>query len=94
MKKRRWKKPRPSGESLRESFARTMEEIHMPAGALLGLPELQCSERGVLEYSSERIRVAAKDVTVQICGMDLELEAMSAGELNIRGKIASVEFIR
>ena len=35
-----------------------------------------------------------KDVTVQICGMDLELEAMSAGELNIRGKIASVEFIR
>ena len=74
----------------------------MPAGALLGLPELQCSERGVLmehhrgvlEYSSERIRVAAKDVTVQICGMDLELEAMSAGELNIRGKIASVEFIR
>ena len=55
MKKRRWKKPRPSGESLRESFARTMEEIHMPAGALLGLPELQCSERGVLmEHKEER----------------------------------------
>ena len=77
MKKRRWKKPRPSGESLRESFARTMEEIHMPAGALLGLPELQCSERGVLMEHHRGV-----------------LEAMSAGELNIRGKIASVEFIR
>lgn len=101
MKRKKWKQRKPE-ESLRECLARAAEEFELPAGAVLDLPELQCSERGVLmehhhgvlEYTTERIRVAAREVTVQILGMDLQLEAMSAGELNIRGKIASVEFIR
>ncbi len=98
----RWKPPRPKEESLKECLARAADQFGVGAGAVLDMPELQCTPRGVLiegchgvlEYTAERIRVAGKDVTVQICGMDLELGSMSDGEMNIRGKIASVEFIR
>ena len=48
----------------------------------------------MLEYTDERIRVAARDVTVEIRGMDLRLGAMSQGALHIRGQVAAVEFIR
>lgn len=99
---KKWKTPRPREEGLRECLAQAAECFGVGAGAILDMPELQCTPRGVLlegchgvlEYTEQRIRAAGKDMTVQICGMDLELESMSDGEMNIRGKIASVEFIR
>lgn len=102
MKKKKWKKPRPWQESLRECLARAAEELELSASTVLDIPELECSPRevllerhhGVLEYTDERIRVAARDVTVEIRGMDLRLGAMSQGALHIRGQVAAVEFIR
>lgn len=102
MPRKHWKQPKPPKESLRQSLARAAEELNLQAGPVLDLPELQCSQRGVLmerhhgvlEYTTERIRVAARGVVVQITGMNLQLQAMSAGELNVRGDIAGVEFIR
>ena len=101
-KKKKWKKPRPRQESLRECLARAAEELELSASTVLDIPELECSPRevllerhhGVLEYTDERIRVAARDVTVEIRGMDLRLGAMSQGALHIRGQVAAVEFIR
>ena len=100
--KKKWKKPRPRQESLRECLARAAEELELSASTVLDIPELECSPRevllerhhGVLEYTDERIRVAARDVTVEIRGMDLRLGAMSQGALHIRGQVAAVEFIR
>ena len=94
--------PRPRQESLRECLARAAEELELSASTVLDIPELECSPRevllerhhGVLEYTDERIRVAARDVTVEIRGMDLRLGAMSQGALHIRGQVAAVEFIR
>ncbi len=101
-KKQKWKPPRPREEGLKECLARAADQFGVGAGAIMDMPEVQCTPRGallegchgVLEYTEQRIRAAGKDVTVQVCGMDLELESMSDGEMNIRGKIASVEFIR
>lgn len=101
-KSKRWKPPRPREESLKECLARAADQFGVGAGAVLDMPELQCTPRGVLierchgvlEYTEQRIRVAGKDIIVQICGMDLKLTSMSDGEMNIRGRIASIEFIR
>ena len=87
---------------MRECLARAAEELELSASTVLDIPELECSPRevllerhhGVLEYTDERIRVAARDVTVEIRGMDLRLGAMSQGALHIRGQVAAVEFIR
>ena len=102
MKRKRWKKPRPRQESLRESLARAAEELELSGSVVLDLPELECSPRevllerhhGVLEYTDERIRVAARDMTVEIRGSELRLGAMNQGALHIRGRVAAVEFIR
>ena len=50
------------------------------------------NHRGILEYSPQRVRIAALPGELTVSGDALELAAMNAGELLLRGKIQSVEW--
>ncbi|WP_458863729.1 YabP/YqfC family sporulation protein [Acidaminobacterium chupaoyuni] len=101
MRKKHYK-PEKKQESFRETLARAAEEMEIQAGPVLDLPAVECSTRsvlverhhGILEYTKESIRIAARELTLRVTGMGLEIVAMTAEELEIRGDIASVEFIR
>ena len=51
MKKKKWKKPRPRQESLRECLARAAEELELSASTVLDIPELECSPREAVSYT-------------------------------------------
>ncbi|MBQ9535528.1 MAG: sporulation protein [Clostridia bacterium] len=88
--------------SFSEAVKMTAELMDLPEDVLLGLPRLDIGggevlmerHRGIIDYSEECIKVAAKRQTVKISGSGLELVAMNKTQLRIRGEIAAVEFIR
>ena len=92
-KKQKWKPPRPREEGLKECLARAADQFGVGAGAVMDMPEVQCTPRGallegchgVLEYTEQRIRAAGKDVTVQVCGMDERRRDEYPGENRLGG---------
>ena len=78
-------------------------EMDVPAYALLDVPRIELTgsgqllierHHGVLEYSEECIRVAARDMTIRVTGMELQLRTMTQTEIAVTGLIASVELQR
>ena len=49
-------------------------------------------QRGILEYSGERIVLSLKRGKIILSGSDMSLRAMGRGEILIRGRIQSVEW--
>ena len=50
-----------------------------------------CRHRGVLSYSTETVEIGGGSLTVRVIGTELQLVAMTEGELRLRGRIAAVE---
>ena len=50
--------------------------------------------RGVLSYTTETVDIGGGAMTVRVIGTDLQLMAMTEGELRLRGRIAAVELRR
>lgn len=93
-------KPAPK-QSFREKIAASAVEFEIPLGDALDMPSAQLTQTGVLierhhgitKYEENEICVAARNTTVRIRGMGLQIHSMSASEIDLRGQIASVEFI-
>ena len=47
-KNQKWKPPRPKEEGLKECLARAADQFGVGAGAILDMPEVQCTPRGAL----------------------------------------------
>lgn len=48
--------------------------------------------KGILEYSSTRIRIRAKPENIKICGTDLEIKTITDDFLWIIGEFSSISF--
>jgi len=81
--------------------SRAIDVFDLPGEVLAGLPKLtvvgngrlhiEC-HKGVLEYDSSLIVVNGGKLILKIRGEKLEIAAMSAEEMLIRGQIVSIEF--
>lgn len=80
---------------------RVAEALDLPADAVARVPRVEIvgarevivtNHGGIIEYSPELIAVAGGGAVTAIRGASLDLIAMSASELSIRGKIFGVEF--
>ena len=78
------------------------QQLDVPEGMLRGLPQLTLDgdgqllverHRGIVEYGSRRIRIAAKEMTVEVLGDDLHLTAMDRDSIRIRGRISAVAYL-
>ena len=87
----------------REQVRQAVAEMDVPAYALLDVPRIELTgsgqllierHHGVLEYSEECIRVAARDMATRVTGMELQLRTMTQTEIAVTGLIASVELQR
>ena len=90
---------RPAG--LRTRIRAAAEQLDVPEGMLRGLPQVMLDgdrqllvERhlGIVEYGTQRIRIAAKEQTIEVLGSDLHLTAMDRDSIRIRGRIAGVSY--
>ena len=97
------KRDKEQKTSWREQVRQAVVEMDLPAYALLDVPRIELTgggqllierHHGILEYSTECIRVAANGMTLRITGMDLQLRAMTHNEIAVVGVIASVELQR
>lgn len=79
------------------------ELFDLPADVIAGLPRLEMvgsrqlyleHHAGILSYSEEQIDVNTSGGVLRVKGGDLTLLAMTAEELRIGGRIASVEWVR
>lgn len=78
---------------------RTAQIFDIP-GQVVGLPRVELTgshelrmenHRGILAYGREEIVVSGGKLLIHIRGSELELRAMTAGELLITGTVLSVE---
>ncbi|MBR5537367.1 MAG: YabP/YqfC family sporulation protein [Clostridia bacterium] len=78
------------------------EQLDVPVGMLRGLPQLTLDgdgqllverHRGIVEYGTERIRIAAKEMTVEVLGSGLRLTAMDRDSIRVCGRISAVAFL-
>ena len=86
---------------VREFPADLAERLELPGELLPGAGRLTLSggrralvegQRGILEYTAERIVVSFGREKLSLMGDGLRLSAMNAGELLIHGRIRSVEW--
>ena len=77
------------------------ERLELPEDALLGAARVTVTggktllvenHRGILEYGTERLRIAVLGGQLAISGSALSLAAMNGEELLVRGKIITVEW--
>lgn len=85
---------------LREKVYQAAEKWDLWGYGSFGLPRIEMegdrhivieAHGGILEYGPDRIRVAARGLTLTILGRDLEIAAMEPGSLALRGRIHAVE---
>nr|WP_325182697.1 YabP/YqfC family sporulation protein [uncultured Oscillibacter sp.] len=78
------------------------ELFDLPADVVAGLPRLEMvgsrqlyleHHTGLLAYTEEQIDANTAAGVLRVRGQGLNLMAMTAGELRIGGKIASVEWV-
>lgn len=79
------------------------ELFDLPADVVAGLPHLEMvgsrqlyveHHTGILSYSEEQIDVNTASGVLRVSGVGLSLVAMTAEELRIGGRIASVEWVK
>jgi len=82
----------------RENFA---ELLGVPADAAADVPRivvsgyrelLMTSHQGVLEYTSEQIRIQGGKAMIRITGTDLTIRAMNLTGLSVTGNIRTIDF--
>ena len=80
-------------------WERTAQVFDIP-GQVAGLPRVEIvgrhelrmeNHKGILAYGEEEILISGGKLLVKVKGANLELKAMTAGELLITGAILSVE---
>ena len=78
------------------------ELFDLPADVIAGLPRMEMvgsrqlyleHHTGLLAYSEEQIDANTTAGVLRIKGRELTLMAMTAGELRVGGRIASVEWV-
>ena len=68
--------------------------VGVPQVELYGSRQLyMAGHRGVISYSTEEVTVSGGSMTVRIIGKDLQLAAMTDGELRLTGHIDRVELM-
>ena len=50
------------------------------------------NHRGIIEYNSQHVKINTTVGTVSVRGEDLVIKTIIADEINVEGKIASIEF--
>ena len=89
-------------QGLKARIRSAAEQLDVPDGMLWGLPQLMLDgdgqllvecHRGIVEYGPQRIRIAAKGMTVEVSGCGLHLTAMDRDNIRIRGRIDGVAYL-
>ncbi len=89
--------------SIKEQIYRAAQNMDLWGYGIGGLPHIELEgdrhlliekHSGILEYNENEIRIAAKDMTISITGMDIQLLSMDKHNMTIGGIIASVDIIR
>lgn len=101
MARRPKKEKSTNSQTLREYIASSAEKFDVPLGTAMDMPSIELTQtsvlierhHGITEYEPERICVAARDCVIKICGIGLEIRAMNATEIDIRGRIGGVEIV-
>ena len=79
-----------------------VERLNLPPETAVGVPQVElygsrqlymAGHRGVISYSTEEVTVSGGSMTVRIIGKDLQLAAMTDGELRLTGHIDRVELM-
>ena len=79
-----------------------VERLNLPPETAVGVPQVElygsrqlymAGHRGVISYSTEEVTVSGGSMTVRIIGKDLQLTAMTDGELRMTGHIDRVELM-
>ena len=82
------------GQEAVERLDLPQEAAGVPQMELYGNRQIYLSgHRGVISYSTEEVAVAGGSLTVRITGTELQLAAMTAGELRLTGFIKQVELM-
>lgn len=71
-------------------------DVVMGAAVVNVLGDFQvCIEnyRGIIEYTESLIRIQTKDGRIRICGRRLRIEYYTNDEMEIKGKIDTLEFV-
>lgn len=86
--------------SWREQIRQAVTEMDVPAYAFMDVPRIEMTgsgrllmerHHGIVEYGEQRIRIAARGMTVCITGRRLQLQAMTHGEISVTGDIEAVQ---
>ena len=90
-------------KKLSQASQRAMDRLDLPVNLASGVARMELlgnrslyidRHRGVLSYTTETVDIGGGDMTVRVIGTDLQLMAMTEGELRLRGRIAAVELRR
>ncbi|MDL2273784.1 YabP/YqfC family sporulation protein [Oscillospiraceae bacterium OttesenSCG-928-G22] len=83
-------------------FERAAAYLDLPGEVLLTVPKIEVTggyealienHQGILEYGDTEMRVNGGAAVLKVTGEGLELVAMNASEMKIRGRIFAVEFV-
>lgn len=90
-------------ENKREIFSKAMADfLEIPADIVLDLPKLTITGRselymenhkGIIEYSTSRMRVNLSRGYLEINGENLEIQALMPDEMKVIGEISSVRYL-
>lgn len=90
-------------EKRREIISRAMAEfLEIPKDLVLDLPKITVigrnelyleNHRGIIEYSSQRLRINLSRGFLEILGEKLEIKALLPDEIKIWGEIRSFKFV-
>jgi len=87
----------------RQAGERAAQLLEMPAASVTNGPLLECNGNreviadgctGILEYSAQEIRIAARGLTLRFCGSGLSIGAMDCGCLTVCGDMHRIEFLQ
>ncbi|HZK87024.1 MAG TPA: sporulation protein YqfC [Syntrophomonas sp.] len=90
-------------EKRRELISKTMAEfLEIPKDLVLDIPKITLigrnelyleNHRGIIEYSSQRLRINLSRGFLEIQGENLEIKALLPDEIKILGDINSFKFV-
>ena len=80
----------------------SVDRLNLPPETAVGVPQVElygnrqlymAGHRGFISYSTEEVTVSGGSMTLRIIGKDLQLAAMTDGELRLTGHIDRVELM-
>lgn len=78
------------------------DALELPLDVALDIPKITIigdlkvdieNHKGIIEYTSELIRINSKIGIIKIIGEDLEIKNIFSEEININGRVENVEII-